>query len=520
MPSMRTDTDWEEKPKTSPGKRDTGAILKSEGTKALEALARLRDTVVKRKLKPPEKKGPEKTKPREGEPAPVPDTVPEGCTELVARVKGFLETTRSGRVKRGLMPETPESHADIEPLFAGLRPGDINALKGNRLTIDPTEKTHVPLLKQLLRQCGTEAVGKAAGPATTPAGFLYHIEDICKVTAKDSEKMQEKTSAKLTHTAAICMAYLEILEEAGLEPLPNADEFSHRTARFDPEIGAAKAALLRQSEGEPEPEGMPPLDESAVASEIEDECRSGMTTGEAFQIAVIHAERRLEHLRSAKKRETLFKMRCHLTHKFFEVTKKMRKEGHPADTVLKQKPRYKTPCIMLVRHPAYEHCEVVSIQPQSALSYWGNPDAEKETHAIVKARPEIKEETPSLAARIMQSETCSRAGRWIAAGLLLQTMALGAFLGMKSCTKAMNPGPGASLFETKPAAQSQPQTEPVPPLENQAATDEKWGGDKASPILIEAPPAEPEQITTGQEPKAVPDKDRRKKEKRQNSVQW
>jgi len=469
---MRTDTVWAKDQDTSPQHRTTGEILKSEGTKALEAMARLHDTL--RRRKSPEPAPSQKREKKTKEMAPLRDAIPESCSEMVRTAKAFLQNSRSARIKQGLMPETPESHAEIEPLFAGLRPGDISALKGNRLTIDPADKSHVPLLKELLAKCGTEAPGRSTGPTTTPAGFLYHLEDIYRITGKDSPRMQEKTAGKLKHTAEICMAYLEILEEMELEPLPNGDEFSHRASRDNAGVAAAKEALLAQSFADPEPEGTPVVSAASIQEELSGECKPGMTTGEALQIAVILAERKLEHLRSSKKRETLFKMRCHLAHKYFEATKKLRKEGHRGDMVLPQKPRYKTPCVVLVRHPAFEHAEVVCIQPQSALSYWGNPEAEKETHAIIRSKQPAEES--GWVAKIKASETVSRAGRWIAAGLVLQIVAASAFLVLKSCHG--NKSPGNIAPATLGAAGEQT-------LSQEALTDPAPEADPA-PILIEA----------------------------------
>lgn len=408
------------KPQTANAKlkrtRKTVDILRTEGTKALEALAKLK-TAVKDPTEPAAK------------------LLPAECAGLVKDAREFLKGSRNEKIKKGLMPDTPESHAEIKPLFAGLRPGDVAPLKGNRLSIDPEEKEDAKFLKELFKQHGTAASGRTTAPATTPAGFLFHLEDICRLTAKPTADGQEKTAAKLRKTAEICMAYLEILEETEQNPLPNGDEFSFRTKRHNAAVGAAKTELLAQSLAEPVPEGTPRVSPEAMASEVGED-NGGITTGDAVQMAVIFAERHLKPLSKERKRETLFRMRSRLAHDYFELTKKLRREGHPDDCLLPQKPRYKTPCVMLVRHPVHEHCEVVCIQPQSALSCWGNPEAEKADYAIVKssASPET-----GIISKLVKSETCSKAAKWITAGVLLQLMAAVGFLAAKGCSSTGKP---------------------------------------------------------------------------------
>lgn len=472
------------KPKTRSRKRNTTTILKEEGAKALEALSKLKETV----KQPPEK--PKGETPIDIE-APIQKDIPKECLETVQLVKNFLKSCRNDRIKKGLMPDTPESHAEIEPLFYGLRPGDVNALKGNRLAIEPTNKAHSTLLRELMETCGTTAPGRAtASPTTTPAGFLFHIEDICRLTAKPAVKPQEKTTIKLRRTAEACIAFLEILEEAECEPLPNGDEFSHRPKRYNPAVAALKADLLEQSSNEIPPPETPSVTDEEIAAETKLECREGMTTGDALQMAVILAERKIEQFRSTRKRETLFRMRCWLAHKYFEHTKKLRKDGHPADQIIRQKPRYKTPCVLLVRHPIYEHAEVVCIQPQSAVSYWGNPETEKDTHAVVRSTHQPEEET-GIVARVKKSEGFARATRWIIAGILIQLLALGIYTGVQAIKTATNK---KDMDAT--AQNMETESKPAPLEKEELQIQTPWAIETTEPTLqpiaadIGAPPNE------------------------------
>lgn len=320
----------------------------------------------------------------EGEP-------PEELRQICQEVEEFLNSSRSPEIKKGELPSHIESHAEIEPLAEALRPGDVTLLKGNRIAIDLGDKEKNTSLREKLEERGLLADPRLVGPTVTPAGYLKTLPAISTEILKNkTDRDRQKSAAKLQAICNICLAYVEVIDECGQEPTESADETSTRPSRRSAAVAYAKIEILNQTKSDPWPTDCPILDPSQIKKQVSAECRSEITTGEACQLACILAEREIAGLRHSKKRETLFRMRAHLAHLFFEETKKFRKGAHPDDFLCPQKPRYKTSCIMLVRHPKHERSEVVLVKPQSSIDYWGNPEAEKATHALVAQKEETK----------------------------------------------------------------------------------------------------------------------------------
>lgn len=412
---------------------------------------------LKKEAKPPVAEGPKVILP----------TPPE-VTQAGAKFAAWLAQTECPLMRAGKMPDAPESHADIEPETLGLRPGDASVVRGNRIAISCPNSE---VAAGLAQKTGGEQKGDTL--TVECVGFLKHFILLANACNKPG-KTGEKVMAKFIRLGEICSAYLEILDEMGGEPLPNADEFSNRKPKWDPARAAIKASLLLQADKEKVVEGTPLLSPEEIQDKAKKECRPELSTGEALQLAVILAERELAGMKTSRKRETLLKMRAQLASAFFEACKGYRKDGHPGDRVLPQKPRYKTPCVVLIRHPKNEHVEVVCINPQSSISYWGNPEAEKEKHAIIAGN------TPPPPQTIPNEikKTVKWAGRWLIAGIVIQLILAAIFLAVKKAPQGNEKQPTPIEATTK---ENQPASEPS----KKTGSLEKKDPEKKRPSSVE-----------------------------------
>lgn len=265
---------------------------------------------------------------------------------------------------------------------------------------------------------------------------------------------------KLESMIAICESYLEILEESGLEPLERGDDHSGRQPKWNPEVAFWKNRLLNQEDEKP-PKGMPTPTKNEMDKACEAEVKGKLSNGDAVQLAVILAERCLKPLQKGKRRETLYRMRCELASQYFEHLKNWREDGHPADRILKAKPRYKTPCLMLVRHPSNEHMEVVTVAAQTAITYWGNPEAEPENHEIVRYEGRTCSWTAELP-KALKSRNAKRSLLLLALGLGSQIAIFGTMLATRGCHTNTAQNQEVTTKPTEPVAPGASRTDGTP----------------------------------------------------------
>jgi hypothetical protein len=367
----------------------------------------------------------------------------------------FLSELREENIRMGRSPDRIESHADLQKLedVINLGGSHLKLAKGNWIQLDLGDKERNEILKEALVECGETINERLTKPSVGPAGFLKRIDSLLEILERNqTEKTQ---SRKLTNQARVLswatMALLEIWEEGSEDPLEDATGKSTRGDRYGKEgVQLFKRLLLEQSLEEEPPTDTPRLSEKEMEDRLGLHGRRELTAAEAAYLAAVCAELELEKFKSSKKRETLFKMRAWMASRFYEVAKKHREAGHSkSDFILPQKPRYKTPCLFLARHKHHERTELVAIKPRENVAYWGNPESEKETYALVRVQQEEKKslweklrpKPEMVKAKVLEYQV------WIAWAAVLATALL--FLGgiLKSRKQRIITAPPAMAME-------------------------------------------------------------------------
>lgn len=302
-----------------------------------------------------------------------------------------LSQLRDSNLSKARMPEIIESHADISMLneSININGGYLRLARGNWVQIDLGSKERNAILKEVMQKMGEPINAKHTRTSILPTTFLKRIDGILAIieslnpTASNAEKRDNENQTTLISWA--CMAYLEIIEEQGQEPPEDVAKPSQRPYKeANNGIALLKNLILEQANESVPPEGTPVIEEAEIRRKIQSSVSIGFTTREAAELSCVFAERELEAFKHSFRRETLFKMRAFLSSKFFEIAKQYRAEGGcPSDKILTQKPRYKTPCVWLVINRDNQRCEILPLKPTTNVTYWGNPDSEKDKYSIV-----------------------------------------------------------------------------------------------------------------------------------------
>jgi hypothetical protein len=306
-------------------------------------------------------------------------------------ISEYVSQLRDPNLSKGKLPEIIESHIDIsyieeEVTISG---GPFRLARGNWIQIDLGCKDKNDTLRLALEELDEPTNPRLSKVSILPTTFLKRFNAIIEILRGLEKKKTSTTDKKYENQANLiswlCMAYLEILEEESLEP---SDDISKPTGRpyksQNTGIPFFKTCLLKQSTEEVAPEGTPIVDSKAIKHKVASSISTNISTKEAVELSCILAEREIEPFKHSYKRETLFKMRAYLTSKFFEEAKTHRHDGDSIDDhILTQKPRYKTPCVWLVVHRNNQRSEILAVKPTSNVSYWGNPDSEKEKYSII-----------------------------------------------------------------------------------------------------------------------------------------
>lgn len=315
----------------------------------------------------------------------------EPKTQHALLTRCFLKELRGANLSKGKMPGIIESHADIS--YAdneiNISGGAFRLIRGNWIQIDLGSKDENEALKTTLEQLGHPTNQKLSKVSLLPSSFLYHFEGLLKILSSINKKKNSSADKKYENQARLIswlsMAYLEIIDEQNQEPPDDLEKPSQRPFRSSSSgLALFKEILLKQAIESQAPEGTPTISNSLITSKVAQSISTKISTKEAVDLACILAEREIEPLKHTYKRETLFKMRAYLTSKFFEESKKHRnEEASPDDKILSQKPRYKTPCVWLVINRHNQRAEVIAIKPTTNVSYWGNPESEKDKYSII-----------------------------------------------------------------------------------------------------------------------------------------
>jgi hypothetical protein len=353
---------------------------------------------------------------------------------LASQWKTELEKFRDASLMRGKMPEVIETHADISLLdnHISLNGGPFRVARGNWIQIDLGSKSKNEILCEVLNSLGEQTNPKLSKVPVLPTTFINRYEGLMNIL-NSSEKKKSSSVVKRNENQAkliawACMAYLEIIEEENQEPVNTIGEPSSRS--FKPSndgISLFKDLLLSQALEQEAPEGTPIISEGEMIIKVKSSISSAISTKEATELACILAERELEAYKHSYKRETLFKMRAFLASRFFEVTKKHRTEDTcPLDRILTQKPRYKTPCIWLITHRNNQRAEVLAVKPTSNVTYWGNPESEKDKYSIVPITQNQtiweKVDLEAIKGNLIKHQTLLT---WTIAGISLLLIAIG-----------------------------------------------------------------------------------------------
>lgn len=312
---------------------------------------------------------------------------PQGKNET----REFLTQLRDPNLSKARMPEMIESHADISFIEDELtiNGGPFRLVRGNWIQMDLGSKAKNETLRLVLEKMGEPSNTRLSKISMRPSTFLYYQTGLLEILQSLDKKKNSTTNKKYENQTRfiswLCMAYLEIIEEQNQDPLENLDLESQRNFK-SPSSGIAffKELLLKQAIEKDAPEGTPNPPQSSIASKVSSSICTKISTGDAVALACVLAEREVEPLKHTYKRETLFKMRAFLASRFFDETKTHRKEDSCLDDkLLSQKPRYKTPCVWLVVNRSNQRSEILAVKPTTNITYWGNPDSEKDKYSIV-----------------------------------------------------------------------------------------------------------------------------------------
>jgi hypothetical protein len=311
-------------------------------------------------------------------------------TKLGQVAKSFLSELRDQKLKEGKMPEVIESHADISYIEdeINISSGPLRLARGNWIQLDLGSKEANEQLKTALEELGEPTNPKLSKISMLPTTFLMRNEAILEIL-RNSEPKNSTTFKKYENQVKVlsnlCMAYLEVVEEGLQDPPENATTASTRPYKAACDaVAFFKKILLDQAVGQSIQDGAPNPSDKEIASKVKNSISTTISTKEAVELSCILAEREIEGFKHSYKRETLFKMRAFLASKFFNEAKKYRGEQEcPEDRILGEKPRYKTPCVWLVLHRNNQRSEVLAVKPTTNVSYWGNPDSEKDKYSIV-----------------------------------------------------------------------------------------------------------------------------------------
>jgi hypothetical protein len=306
-------------------------------------------------------------------------------------IRSFLENLRDPNLRKARMPEIIETHADISfsDQEVSISGGSFRLARGNWIQIDTGSKERNEILKGVLEELGEPLNQRLSKPSIQPTAFLHYYDSIIEILmsleGKKAQSIEKKYENQAKLISWLCMAYLEIIEETGQEPVENVQDPSNRPYKSSTGgVCLFKDILLKQTLESTPPEGTPTLTRNDIEKKINSSISSRISTREAAELSCVLAEREIEPFKHKYKRETLFKMRAYLATQFFDHAKVHRAEDScPEDRLLAQKPRYKTPCVWLVIHRNNQRAEILAVKPTTNVTYWGNPESEKEKYSIV-----------------------------------------------------------------------------------------------------------------------------------------
>jgi hypothetical protein len=360
-----------------------------------------------------------------------------GTLDIKQEISDFLISLRDYNLKAQRMPEAIESHCDLCDLddkinlgAYGLRPA-----RGNWIIIDTGSKQKNEILLDLIKQKSLEYNSRLVLPSLSPIGFLTKAGTILRLLSDEGPERTKGASKRLYNHGRLlvyaCMAYLEIIDEEGRTAVLDVDQEPTRpptTHKANTEIAWFKTELIKQSKKESlfEQYDLKEIGDNEIEARINFNGRGDLTSQEVISLASRLSEELLIPYKQSKKRETLFKMRAVLTSKIFDKIKGHRKQGLSMnDCILPEKPRYKTTCLWFVRNSIDSRPEILPVETSTNLYYWGNPNSEKELHAIVpvyKQKRFWNVDPQEVKTKIIENQSWLS---WFAVGILSLIIAFG-----------------------------------------------------------------------------------------------
>jgi hypothetical protein len=314
--------------------------------------------------------------------------------EIKGEIEQLLSCLQDYSLKEHRMPEAIESHAEISELdnTINLAAYGLKPARGNWIICDLGSKQKNECLIEALKEMGLEHNSRLVLPSLSAIGFIANVGNILNLMISEGPERTKAASKRITNHAKLlcyaCMAYIEIIEEQAKQPCPDVDEATQTSHRFtrvpNSPISWLKKELLKQTYTNKDEKDLNSITDEEIKNKINFNGAGDLNNHEAIAITCRISEELLIPLKQKRKRETLFKLRAILASRIFEEVKKYRKgELSQLDHVLPEKPRYKTGCLWFVKHAKDLPPEVIPVETSTNLYYWGNPNSEKDLHAIV-----------------------------------------------------------------------------------------------------------------------------------------
>jgi len=360
---------------------------------------------------------------------------------LAKEIAAFLECLKDYNLKNNRMPEAIESHCDISDLdeIVNLAAYGLKPARGNWLIVDLGSKQKNEVFQEVIKEALLEHNPRLVLPSLSPIGFLTHINSILKLIEQEGPERAKSASKRIQNHAKLlsyaCMAYLEIIDEESQPPCPDVDDEPMDWDSRKKKLGGInsatawlKAELLNQSKAAIVDKEVIDISEETISSKINFSGMGNLTNHEAIAISSRIAEELLIPYKQKRKRESLFKLRAALASKVFEQVKKHRKkELSENDRILPEKPRYKTNCLWFVRNTKDLRQEVLPVETSTNIYYWGNPNSEKDLHAIIpiikpKKMWKINIDREEIKTKIIENQSWLS---WFAVGVLSLIIAFG-----------------------------------------------------------------------------------------------